>query len=100
MIEHKLKLQDLFLYKSEIYCKENNQAMIHHKPKIGFNAKFLSIEELQIITMERKFNWAYYKCSTITTQFKELINRDKSVKIKQRILRTALKVYFIIFLYS
>ncbi|KAF7411590.1 hypothetical protein HZH66_000486 [Vespula vulgaris] len=91
MIEHKLKLQDLFLYKSEIYRKENNRTIFHHKPKVGFDAKFLSMKELQIITMERKFNWVYYKCSIITTQFKELINRDKSIKIKQRILRTALK---------
>ncbi|XP_076757278.1 uncharacterized protein LOC143427232 [Xylocopa sonorina] len=87
MEQRALKLMDFFTQVEERY-RENEQAKLHHRPKV--NNGTLDVNENGIIEIkaQREQAWNDYK-NLITHSEEEIFERVKCKKIRQRILRAS-----------
>ena len=97
-MKEKMNHQNDFLQKTEILWQVNENARNNHKAKLGENFLDSYKEKFSSIRAERKLQSFKYQNKLITTPIKELLERQKVVKIRQRILRSNTEVIFNIFI--
>ncbi|XP_076654585.1 uncharacterized protein LOC143359990 [Halictus rubicundus] len=93
VLEQKARNLREFLAKANNYRQENDRAKIGYKPKVNNETRELNEERIMEIKIQREKEWSDYK-NLLENHIPEedIFERQKSRKIKQRILRLAHKL--------
>ena len=87
-MEQKAQKQNEFLTKVESCRYENEHTKFHHKTKVNYGTNDTNENEIIQIKIQREQAWDEYK-QLISNSQKELLERQKVKKLKQRILRVS-----------